>query len=277
MTDDVMRINVMMDHDSYEISVRSSDDIYEAIAIGLDATIGLVKYGDRLVQRGQEFRDVGAAEELARFDVTLAVTSFDQVVQDVVDLNLLLDAEGLAHGVGVDPNDETRISHIPWTHVPIEALPESLGNLTIVNDVFLNDNVFLTSLPQSFGDLKVGGSLWISDTRLTTLPESFGHLTVDGDLHLERNKLKTLPESFGSLRVGGNLHLYDNELTTLPESFGHLTLGGDLYLQDNKLTTLPESFGSLVFGVSGNLYLFENPLTVSIQRAMRQWFPDAEI
>ena len=60
-TANVMCINVMMDHDSYEISVRSSDDIYEAIAIGLDATIGLVKYGDRLVQRGQEFRDVGAA------------------------------------------------------------------------------------------------------------------------------------------------------------------------------------------------------------------------
>jgi internalin A len=62
--------------------------------------------------------------------------------------------------------------------------------------------------------------LYQNDNELTTLPESFGSLKVGGDLRLHSNQLKTLPESFGSLTVGGDLWLHSNQLTTLPESFG---------------------------------------------------------
>ena len=40
----------------------------------------------------------------------------------------------------------------------------------------------LTMLSESFGSLKVGGDLWLSNNQLTMLSESFGSLTVGGDL-----------------------------------------------------------------------------------------------
>ena len=43
----------------------------------------------------------------------------------------------------------------------------------------------------------------LSNNQLTTLPESFGSLTVGGDLSLSSNQLTALPESFGSLTVDG--------------------------------------------------------------------------
>ena len=51
-------------------------------------------------------------------------------------------------------------------------------------------------------------SYWeLAGKGLTTLPESIGDLTVGGDLSLDQNQLTTLPESFGSLTVGGELIL----------------------------------------------------------------------
>ena len=77
----------------------------------------------------------------------------------------------------------------------------------------------LTSLPESFGNLKIGHSLWLSYNKLTSLPESFGNLQIGGSLWLACNKLTSLPESIGNLKIGGSLELYYNNLTSLPESF----------------------------------------------------------
>ena len=128
----------------------------------------------------------------------------------------------------------------------------------VENDLFLDDNK-LTSLPESFGNLKVGGNLYLSYNNLTSLPESFGKLRVGGNLSLGRNNLTSLPESFGNLKVGGGLGLSNNNLTSLPESFGNLKIGGNLRLDNNNLTSLPESFGSLK--IKGVLWLEGNKLT----------------
>ena len=140
----------------------------------------------------------------------------------------------------------------------LTSLPESFGNLKIGGDLWLSNNN-LTSLPESFGNLKIGDSLWLQGNELTSLPESFGNLKIGGGLFLDNNNLTSLPESFGNLKIDGTLWLSDNQLTSLPESFGNLKIGGGLWLNSNKLTSLPESFGNLKIG--GDLWLNSNKLT----------------
>ena len=138
------------------------------------------------------------------------------------------------------------------------SLPESFGNLKIGGCLILGNNN-LTSLPESFGNLKIGSDLMLTKNELTSLPESFGNLKINGNLFLHSNELTSLPESFGNLKIRGDLMLYNNKLTSLPESFGNLKIGGYLSLQDNNLTSLPESFGNLK--IRGSLELYRNKLT----------------
>ena len=140
----------------------------------------------------------------------------------------------------------------------LTSLPESFGNLKIGGDLWLNDNE-LTSLPESFGNLKIGGRLGLNRNELTSLPESFGNLKIGGDLLLRYNNLKSLPESFENLKIGDSLWLDRNNLKSLPESFGNLKIGGGLFLGNNKLTSLPESFCNLK--IRGGLMLYNNKLT----------------
>ena len=110
----------------------------------------------------------------------------------------------------------------------LTSLPESLSNITL-HHLDLSGNQ-LTRLPESFGQLRVGGYLDVSRNKLTVLPESFGQLRVGKDLDVSRNKLTVLPESFGQLRVGKNLDLSTNHLTVLPENFAKIHVGGRIYL-----------------------------------------------
>jgi hypothetical protein len=81
----------------------------------------------------------------------------------------------------------------------------------------------------------VMGDLNWGNKGIVVLPESIGDLTVGGNLRLQNNKLESLPESFGSLTVGGNLRLQNNKLESLPESFGSLTVGGEVSLGYNPV------------------------------------------
>jgi len=123
-------------------------------------------------------------------------------------------------------------------HRKLTSLPESFGNLKIGGNLFLHGSS-LTSLPESFGNLKIGGDLWLDNNKLEYLPKSFGNLKIGFTLWLNNNNLASLPESFGNLKIGSNLWLYKNNLTSLPESFGNLKIGGGLGLYNNKLTSLP--------------------------------------
>jgi hypothetical protein len=153
----------------------------------------------------------------------------------------------------VEVKDDLLLSYNSLT-----SLPESFGNLKIGGGLELSYNS-LTSLPESFGNLKIGGNLYLYSNSLTSLPESFGNLKIGGGLELSYNSLTSLPESFGDLKIGGSLSLSHNSLTSLPESFGNLKIGGNLSLANNSLTSLPESFGNLKIG--GGLYLTNNSLT----------------
>ena len=140
----------------------------------------------------------------------------------------------------------------------ITSLPESIGNLNNLQNLFLDNNQ-LTSLPESIGNLNNLQVLSMSNNQLTSLPESIGNLNNLQLLSLMNNQLTSLPDSFGDLKNLQSLLLMNNQLTSLPESFGDLKNLQSLLLMNNQLTYLPESIGNLVN--LKNLYLGNNQLT----------------
>jgi len=85
-----------------------------------------------------------------------------------------LTVEMLMNNVEMDPEDDSHVLG-NWARIGIVVLPESIGDLTVGGDLYLGDNQ-LESLPESFGSLTVGGSLALNDNQLGLLPESFGSL-----------------------------------------------------------------------------------------------------
>ena len=97
----------------------------------------------------------------------------------------------------------------------------------------LHDN-HLTALPESIGNLSSLERLFLGSNQLTTL-ESIGNLSSLKFLYLEGNQLTTLPESIGNLNSLEYLSLRDNQLTTLPESICNLTEDCNIILSNNYI------------------------------------------
>ena len=140
----------------------------------------------------------------------------------------------------------------------IIALPESIGNLSSLQKLWLQGNE-LTTLPESIENLSSLKELYLYSNQLTTLPESIGNLSSLNVLYLYKNELTTLPESIGNLKTLQTLWLQENKLTTLPESIGNMKSLQTLNLENNKLSTLPESIGNL--SSLNELYLGYNKVT----------------
>jgi Leucine-rich repeat (LRR) protein len=120
------------------------------------------------------------------------------------------------------------------------------------------NNMYLTELPETLGQLANLYVLNLSDNQLTALPETLGQLTQLHTLALYSNQLTTLPETLGKLTQLKTLVLFNNQLTTLTETLGKLTQLTRLDLQNNQLTTLPETLGKLT--QLKTLYLRGNPM-----------------
>ncbi|MFX0069972.1 MAG: leucine-rich repeat domain-containing protein [Candidatus Hermodarchaeota archaeon] len=140
----------------------------------------------------------------------------------------------------------------------LSTLPESIGNLSSLNELFLYENQ-LTNLPDSLGNLKYLKELSLGRNKFTTLPESIGHLSSLQTLDLSYNQLTTLLESIGNLTSLQTLNLYGNQLTNLPDSIGNLKSLQELILIRNKLISLPQSIGDLTS--LENLVVEDNQLT----------------
>ena len=134
-----------------------------------------------------------------------AKATVEEVVAEMIELNPSLTREELMRGVEVDAEDASRVKgNVWWDGKAIEALPESIGDLTVGGTLNLGGNNLVATLPESIGDLTVGGDLYLTGNNLATLPASFGSLTVGRGLYLNENNLAILPASFGSLQVQGS-------------------------------------------------------------------------
>ena len=152
---------------------------------------------------------------------------------------------------------KSRDTSLKLHRIGLTTLPEALGQLTTLQELYLYDNQ-LTTLPEVMGQLTALRELYLYNNQLTALNELIGRLAALRELYLDNNRLSTLPESLGQLAALQTLSLSDNQLTKLPDSLGQLTLLQSLSLDNNQLTQLPESVGRLT--ALQWLYLHDNQL-----------------
>ena len=124
------------------------------------------------------------------------------------------------------------------------TLPESIGNLTSLNSLYLS-KTSLKTLPESIGNLTSLNSLYLRDTGLESLPESIGNLTSLSSLVLSETDIRMLPESIGNLASLKNLVLSKSGLKLLPKSIGNIKGLLSLNLSGMDLNSIDKSIISL--------------------------------
>jgi Leucine-rich repeat (LRR) protein len=120
------------------------------------------------------------------------------------------------------------------------VLPASVGKLTALQAVNLNDNDF-TSLPDTLANLTALESLQLDHNNLSTFPDVISRLTTLTRLDMANNQLTSLPDTIGRLTLLSWFDVNDNRLTTLPEAIGNMANLEGIYADDNQLSSLPES------------------------------------
>ena len=124
------------------------------------------------------------------------------------------------------------------------AIPPELGSIgpTLTTLQLSGPNPLPTgiglsgSIPQQLGNLTGLQQLWLNGNRLTgTIPTRLGRLTNLIGLHLDKNQLSgSIPTQLGALSNLTDLQLQDNQLTgPLPSQLGGLTQLNKIYLLRN--------------------------------------------
>jgi len=112
-------------------------------------------------------------------------------------------------------------------------------HMSDLKELWIN-NIQLTSLPSSIGNLKNLMYLNASDNQLINLPSSIGKLTKLKKLYLHHNQLVSLPIELGKLKNLTELHIHNNQLTELPSSIGKLKNLTELWMNNNQMSKPPE-------------------------------------
>ena len=173
------------------------------------------------------------------------------------------------HGVSTDSNG--RVTRLGLRGNQLTgSMPSSLGGLTNLEWLFLDDNRLTGPIPSSLGGLANLEWLGLYRNQLTgPIPSSLGGLTNLRYLALFVNQLTgSIPSSLGDLANLETLVLDNNQLTgSLPSSLGGLTNLESLGLNNNQLAgSIPSSLGSLTNLRRVNL--IDNQLTGSIPSSL---------
>ena len=107
-----------------------------------------------------------------------AKATFAEVVDDIVEMNPGVTREKLMRGVEVDPEDASRVEgDVDWDLKGIKVLPESIGDLTVGGGLYLGSNN-LATLPASFGSLQVGKRVFLNDNPVAASGPHFDGLDL---------------------------------------------------------------------------------------------------
>lgn len=181
-----------------EFPVNPQDLVHKAVAQALEIQRVTVRMGGHEVSEGETFVGAGI-EEGAKLDVApRQQASFNEFVKQVAELNPHVNSDKLKLRCKGSPGrtDPLKfVGDVNWSAMPIEKLPESLGDVQITGDFNLG-YCWLNSLPESIGNLRVGGDLDLSANELRSLPNSFANISVRGSIVLADNKLEKLPKNF---------------------------------------------------------------------------------
>lgn len=152
----------------------------------------------------------------------------------------------------VNPNEPTTAITEDWQRPGFAIsgiLPASLGDLTALEYLYLNNNRLVGSIPTEIGNLVNLKKLFLHGNLLIgILPTQLGSLTNLTELRLNNNLLRsTIPTQLDSLTDLTILRLDDNLLFgEIPEELGDLTNLTVLHLSDNLLFgAIPTELGDL--------------------------------
>ncbi|XVE60481.1 hypothetical protein DITRI_Ditri05aG0132400 [Diplodiscus trichospermus] len=142
-------------------------------------------------------------------------------------------------------------------------IPSSIGNLSNLVNLYLCDNQLSGSIPEVVGMLRSLELFDLSSNHLTgSIPSSLGNMTSLSFLYLSSNKLSgSIPTELGKLRSLYQLQLWKNSLVgKIPDSIGNLSNMDRLHLFMNKLSgPIPSGINNITHFKS--FQLAENELT----------------
>ena len=140
---------------------------------------------------------------------------------------------------------KSNASELDLNNLELTEIPSSIGQLTQLLKLKVSGNK-LVDLPEAIGQLSQLEHLDLGSNRLTVLPEFIGQLTKLTLLAAEKNQLKALPESLSKLINLNSIWMYSNEIQVLPDGFGNLAKLEKLYIGGNRLGYLPDALKQLV-------------------------------
>lgn len=162
----------------------------------------------------------------------------------------------------------------------LKSIPDEIGNLTKLKELYIDDSPNLKQLPKTIWNLKSLQIINIKRTSITTLPSEFGDLFNLKTISLIANHIDNLPKEFANLNNLTTLTLALNKLENFPneitelKSLKRLDISNnilheipieikklselvELYLDDNQIIKLPEEISELkhlkLLDVSNNM------------------------
>ena len=140
------------------------------------------------------------------------------------------------------------------------SIPAQLGNLTNLQDLYLQNNQLSGSIPPELGNLTNLEDFYLHINQLSgSIPVELGNLVNLDHLDLDNNQLSgNIPSELGNLTSLQDLYLQNNQLSgSIPPQLGNLTNLQYLSLDLNQLSgSIPPESGSLAslqtLGLSSN-------------------------
>ncbi|XP_039169510.1 disease resistance protein RUN1-like [Eucalyptus grandis] len=137
------------------------------------------------------------------------------------------------------------LSNLQIRGMHIRELHHSIGGMTRLTYLCLDDCSLLRTLPDSIGNLKMLRTMSLRRTPIKKLPNTIGKLEYLLELYLDRTKIKKLPVSIENLKKLRDMGLNHTPIKKLPNQIGGLESLVKLHLEGTDITELPASIENL--------------------------------
>ncbi len=157
-----------------------------------------------------------------------------------------------------DTRDDMRInlSDLGLTGIPEESIKKLLEFPDLFYLSLSNNNI--TTLPESFGNLKTLEVLYLFNNNFSEFPSTILQLENLKKLNMRYNGLTALPDTIDHLKNLEMLFVCDNNLTALPTGLSKMRKLTYLSVMNNQIPVLPHFIGRLLGADRGGVYLHDN-------------------